>query len=162
MAAIPLTRTHRVLDRIRRRRGAVIAAIGFAGSYAAVRELAEAKRAPFSLVFPIGIDAGICVLLALDLLLYVDADPVPAAAPDGVAADRRDHRVQRRRLLAGELLLGTAMHAVIPCLFVVSVEALPGTRWAGSRTSRPTSTWRACASPAGCSPPYPRSSCGGA
>ncbi|MFJ6636866.1 DUF2637 domain-containing protein, partial [Streptomyces sp. NPDC091376] len=41
----------------------IIAAIGFAGSYAAVRELAEQKGfGDFSLVFPIGIDAGICVL----------------------------------------------------------------------------------------------------
>ncbi|MFE9334778.1 DUF2637 domain-containing protein, partial [Streptomyces sp. NPDC006925] len=44
----------------------VIAAIGFAGSYAAVRELAERKGfGAFAPFFPIGVDAGIVVLLAL-------------------------------------------------------------------------------------------------
>ncbi|MGW1044056.1 DUF2637 domain-containing protein, partial [Streptomyces sp. NPDC002547] len=48
----------------------IIAGIGFAGSYQAVRELAIRKGfGNFAYVFPIGIDAGICVLLALDLLL---------------------------------------------------------------------------------------------
>ncbi|MBY8889079.1 DUF2637 domain-containing protein, partial [Streptomyces sp. PTM05] len=45
----------------------VIAGIGFAGSYAAVRALAIRKGfGDFAYFFPIGIDAGICVLLALD------------------------------------------------------------------------------------------------
>ncbi|MEV0889504.1 DUF2637 domain-containing protein, partial [Streptomyces microflavus] len=42
-AQIQLTRTHRVLIGIVTAGAVVIAAIGFAGSYAAVRELAEAK-----------------------------------------------------------------------------------------------------------------------
>ncbi|MFE8977032.1 DUF2637 domain-containing protein, partial [Streptomyces cyaneofuscatus] len=55
MAAIPLTRTHRILIGIVVAGAVIIAAIGFAGSYAAVRELAEAKGfGQFSLVFPIG------------------------------------------------------------------------------------------------------------
>ncbi|MFI5631307.1 DUF2637 domain-containing protein, partial [Streptomyces sp. NPDC051664] len=66
MAAMQLTRTHRVLIGVVVAGAAIIAAIGFAGSYAAVRALAEQKGfGNFSLVFPIGIDAGICVLLAL-------------------------------------------------------------------------------------------------
>jgi hypothetical protein len=66
VAAIPLTRTHRILVVIVVSGAVIIAGIGFAGSYAAVRELAEKKGfGRFSLVFPIGIDAGICVLLAL-------------------------------------------------------------------------------------------------
>ncbi|MGW4218415.1 DUF2637 domain-containing protein, partial [Streptomyces bacillaris] len=78
MAAIPLTRTHRILIGIVVAGAVIIAAIGFAGSYAAVRELAEAKGfGQFSLVFPIGIDAGICVLLALDLLLTWMRIPFP-------------------------------------------------------------------------------------
>ena len=49
---------------------ATIAGIGFVGSYAAVAQLAEAKNfGAFATIFPIGIDAGILVLLALDLLL---------------------------------------------------------------------------------------------
>ncbi|MBT2428485.1 DUF2637 domain-containing protein [Streptomyces sp. ISL-112] len=122
MAAIPLTRTHRILIGIVVAGAVVIAAIGFAGSYAAVRELAEAKGfGRFSLVFPIGIDAGICVLLALDLLLTWMRIPFPLLR-------------QTAWLLTAATIafngaaswpdpLGTAMHAVIPVLFVVSVEA---------------------------------------
>ncbi|XQE87995.1 DUF2637 domain-containing protein [Streptomyces microflavus] len=122
MAAIPLTRTHRILIGIVVAGAVVIAAIGFAGSYAAVRELAEAKGfGQFSLVFPIGIDAGICVLLALDLLLTWMRIPFPLLR-------------QTAWLLTAATIafngaaswpdpLGTAMHAVIPVLFVVSVEA---------------------------------------
>lgn len=122
VAAIPLTRTHRILIGIVVAGAVIIAAIGFAGSYAAVRELAEAKGfGQFSLVFPIGIDAGICVLLALDLLLTWMRIPFPLLR-------------QTAWLLTAATIafngaaswpdpLGTAMHAVIPVLFVVSVEA---------------------------------------
>ncbi|RLV64215.1 hypothetical protein STAN_7035 [Streptomyces sp. CBMAI 2042] len=122
MAVIQLTRTHRVLIGIVVAGAVIIAAIGFAGSYAAVRELAEAKGfGQFSLVFPIGIDAGICVLLALDLLLTWMRIPFPLLR-------------QTAWLLTAATIafngaaswpdpLGTAMHAVIPVLFVVSVEA---------------------------------------
>ncbi|MYX14556.1 DUF2637 domain-containing protein [Streptomyces sp. SID8374] len=122
MAAMQLTRTHRVLIGVVVAGAVIIAAIGFAGSYAAVRELAEAKGfGQFSLVFPIGIDAGICVLLALDLLLTWMRIPFPLLR-------------QTAWLLTAATIafngaaswpdpLGTAMHAVIPVLFVVSVEA---------------------------------------
>ncbi|MFI5905480.1 DUF2637 domain-containing protein [Streptomyces cyaneofuscatus] len=121
-AHIQLTRTHRVLIGVVTAGAVIIAAIGFAGSYAAVRELAEAKGfGQFSLVFPIGIDAGICVLLALDLLLTWMRIPFPLLR-------------QTAWLLTAATIafngaaswpdpLGTAMHAVIPVLFVVSVEA---------------------------------------
>nr|WP_203687752.1 DUF2637 domain-containing protein [Streptomyces sp. SID14515] len=117
-----LTRTHRILIGVVVAGAVIIAAIGFAGSYAAVRELAEAKGfGEFSLVFPIGIDAGICVLLALDLLLTWMRIPFPLLR-------------QTAWLLTAATIafngaaswpdpLGTAMHAVIPVLFVVSVEA---------------------------------------
>ncbi|MEU7318414.1 DUF2637 domain-containing protein, partial [Streptomyces sp. NPDC007083] len=56
----------------------VIAAIGFAGSYTAVRDLAERKGfGAFAPYFPIGVDAGIVVLLALDLLLTWIRIPFP-------------------------------------------------------------------------------------
>uniref|UniRef100_UPI002156122A DUF2637 domain-containing protein n=1 Tax=Streptomyces sp. SM11 TaxID=565557 RepID=UPI002156122A len=117
-----LTRTHRILIGVVIAGAVLIAAIGFAGSYAAVRELAEEKGfGRFSLVFPIGIDAGICVLLALDLLLTWMRIPFPLLR-------------QTAWLLTAATIafngaaswpdpLGTAMHAVIPVLFVVSVEA---------------------------------------
>ncbi|MGR3939544.1 DUF2637 domain-containing protein, partial [Streptomyces sp. BRA346] len=67
---LALNRSHRVLIGVVVAGAVVIAAIGFAGSYSAVRDLAEKKGfGAFANVFPIGIDAGICVLLALDLLL---------------------------------------------------------------------------------------------
>ncbi|MEV5260152.1 DUF2637 domain-containing protein [Streptomyces anulatus] len=122
MAAMQLTRTHRILIGVVIAGAVLIAAIGFAGSYAAVRELAEDKGfGKFSLVFPIGIDAGICVLLALDLLLTWMRIPFPLLR-------------QTAWLLTAATIafngaaswpdpLGTAMHAVIPVLFVVSVEA---------------------------------------
>ncbi|MFE4651089.1 DUF2637 domain-containing protein, partial [Streptomyces sp. NPDC056707] len=51
MAAMQLTRTHRVLIGVVVAGAAIIAAIGFAGSYAAVRALAEQKGfGNFSLV----------------------------------------------------------------------------------------------------------------
>ncbi|MET7715058.1 DUF2637 domain-containing protein [Streptomyces sp. NPDC005407] len=122
MAAMQLTRTHRILIALVVTGAVIIAAIGFAGSYAAVRELAVRKGfGDFSLVFPIGIDAGICVLLALDLLLTWLRIPFPllrqtawlltvATIAFNGAASWPDP-------------LGVGMHAVIPVLFVVSVEA---------------------------------------
>ncbi|WP_405806916.1 DUF2637 domain-containing protein [Streptomyces sp. NBC_00210] len=122
MAAMQLSRTHRILIGLVVTGAVIIAAIGFAGSYAAVRELAVRKGfGDFSLVFPIGIDAGICVLLALDLLLTWLRIPFPllrqtawlltvATIAFNGAASWPDP-------------LGVGMHAVIPVLFVVSVEA---------------------------------------
>ncbi|MBB1257428.1 DUF2637 domain-containing protein [Streptomyces sp. OF8] len=66
MARTELTRTHRVLVGVVVVGALVIAAIGFAGSYTAVRDLAEEKGfGAFAPYFPIGIDAGIVVLLSL-------------------------------------------------------------------------------------------------
>ncbi|MFE2302639.1 DUF2637 domain-containing protein, partial [Streptomyces sp. NPDC059445] len=67
---VRLGRPHKLLIGVVVAGALIIAGIGFAGSYAAVRELALKKGfGNFSYVFPIGIDAGIGVLLALDLLL---------------------------------------------------------------------------------------------
>ncbi|MGY5137559.1 DUF2637 domain-containing protein, partial [Streptomyces nigrescens] len=77
-APLKLTRTHRILIGVVVAGAVVIAGIGFAGSYAAVRELAVKKGfGDFAYFFPIGIDAGICVLLALDLLLTWIRMPFP-------------------------------------------------------------------------------------
>ncbi|MFJ2342006.1 DUF2637 domain-containing protein, partial [Streptomyces antimycoticus] len=73
-----LTRMHRILAGVVVTGAVVIAGIGFAGSYSAVRDLALDKGfGTFSNVFPIGIDAGIVVLLALDLLLTWIRIPFP-------------------------------------------------------------------------------------
>ncbi|MER7983531.1 DUF2637 domain-containing protein [Streptomyces sp. NPDC095817] len=100
----------------------VIAGIGFAGSYAAVRELAIKKGfGNFSYVFPIGIDAGICVLLALDLLLTWIRIPFPLLRQTAWLLTIAT--IAFNGAAAWPDPLGVGMHAVIPILFVVSVEA---------------------------------------
>ncbi|MEV0962615.1 DUF2637 domain-containing protein [Streptomyces sp. NPDC049910] len=122
MAAMQLTRTHRILIGVVVAGAVVIAAIGFAGSYAAVRELAEQKGfGRFSLVFPIGIDAGICVLLALDLLLTWIRIPFPLLRQTAWLLTAAT--IAFNGAAAWPDPLGVGMHAVIPVLFVVSVEA---------------------------------------
>lgn len=122
MAAMQLTRTHRVLIGVVVAGAVLIAAIGFAGSYAAVRELAEEKGfGDFSIVFPIGIDAGICVLLALDLLLTWMRIPFPLLRQTAWLLTAAT--IAFNGAAAWPDPLGTGMHAVIPILFVVAVEA---------------------------------------
>jgi hypothetical protein len=106
--------------------GTILAGIGFTGSYTTLRDLAfDRGFGDFSYAFPVGIDAGIVVLYALDLYLIRRHTPWPivrmvahlltvativfnaAAAPGPVTADP----------------IGTAMHAAIPVLFIVAVEA---------------------------------------
>ncbi|KDN82911.1 hypothetical protein KCH_52710 [Kitasatospora cheerisanensis KCTC 2395] len=100
----------------------MISGIGFAGSYNSVRDLALEKGfGAFAYAFPIGVDAGIVVLLSLDLVLTWLRIPFPllrqtawlltlATIAFNAAASWGD-------------ALGMAMHAVIPVLFVVVVEA---------------------------------------
>ncbi|WP_435888281.1 DUF2637 domain-containing protein, partial [Streptomyces niveus] len=58
--------------------GLLIALIGFIGSYTAVQQLAVDKGfGDFSYLFPVGVDAGIVVLLAMDLLLTWLRIPFP-------------------------------------------------------------------------------------
>ncbi|MGW2346240.1 DUF2637 domain-containing protein [Streptomyces sp. NPDC001661] len=121
-APLKLTRTHRILVGVVIAGAVVIAAIGFAGSYAAVRELALQKGfGNFSYVFPIGIDAGICVLLALDLLLTWIRIPFPLLRQTAWLLTAAT--IAFNGAAAWPDPLGTGMHAVIPVLFVVAVEA---------------------------------------
>ncbi|MFI6471631.1 DUF2637 domain-containing protein [Streptomyces sp. NPDC050516] len=122
MAATQLTRTHRILIGVVVAGAVVIAGIGFAGSYAAVRELALKKGfGNFSYVFPIGVDAGICVLLALDLLLTWMRIPFPLLRQTAWLLTAAT--IAFNGAAAWPDPLGVGMHAVIPVLFVVSVEA---------------------------------------
>lgn len=143
--------------------GTVLAGIGFTGSYDTLKNLAfKHGFGQFSYAFPIGIDAGIVVLYALDLYLIRRHTPWPmlrtlahlltaativfnaAAAPGPVTADP----------------IGTAMHAVIPLMFIAAVEAarrlvvrasdieagrdsegVPAIRWALSPAAT-TALWR--------------------
>ncbi|WP_430381154.1 DUF2637 domain-containing protein [Streptomyces actuosus] len=121
-APIQLTRMHRVLIGVVVTGAVIIAGIGFAGSYAAVRELAIKKGfGNFSYVFPIGIDAGICVLLALDLLLTWIRIPFPLLRQTAWVLTAAT--IAFNGAAAWPDPLGVGMHAVIPVLFVVAVEA---------------------------------------
>ncbi|MEC4016992.1 DUF2637 domain-containing protein [Streptomyces sp. H27-D2] len=122
MAATELTRTHRILIGVVVAGAVVIAAIGFAGSYSAVRDLAREKGfGAFANVFPIGIDAGIIVLLALDLLLTWFRIPFPLLRQTAWLLTAAT--IAFNGAAAWPDPLGVGMHAVIPVLFVVSVEA---------------------------------------
>lgn len=103
--------------------GAVaIAGIGFVGSYGAVRTLAQRKGfGAFAVVFPIGIDAGICVLLALDLLLTWLRIPFPMLRQTAWLLTVAT--IAFNGAAAWPDPIGVGMHAVIPLLFVVAVEA---------------------------------------
>lgn len=121
-APLRLTRTHRVLIGAVVFGAVIIAGIGFAGSYAAVRELALEKGfGNFSYVFPIGIDAGICVLLSLDLLLTWIRIPFPMLRQTAWLLTAAT--IAFNGAAAWPDPLGVGMHGVIPVLFVVSVEA---------------------------------------
>ncbi|MFJ6069795.1 DUF2637 domain-containing protein [Streptomyces sp. NPDC093065] len=121
-APLQLTRAHRVLIGMVVFGAVIIAGIGFAGSYAAVRELALQKGfGNFSYVFPIGIDAGICVLLALDLLLTWIRIPFPLLRQTAWLLTAAT--IAFNGAAAWPDPLGVGMHGVIPILFVVSVEA---------------------------------------
>jgi hypothetical protein len=100
----------------------VIAGIGFAGSYAAVRTLALHKGFGwFANVFPIGVDAGIVVLLSLDLLLTWLRIPFPLLRQTAWLLTAAT--IAFNGAAAWPDALGVGMHAIIPVLFVVSVEA---------------------------------------
>ncbi|MFJ9914605.1 DUF2637 domain-containing protein [Actinacidiphila glaucinigra] len=117
-----MNRTHRILIGVVVTGAVVIAAIGFAGSYAAVRELALRKDFGwFANVFPIGIDAGIVVLLALDLLLTWLRIPFPLLRQTAWLLTAAT--IAFNGAAAWPDPLGVGMHGIIPILFVVSVEA---------------------------------------
>ncbi|MGP4001697.1 DUF2637 domain-containing protein [Streptomyces sp. 8N706] len=121
-APVTLSRVHRILITVVTAGAVLIAAIGFAGSYSAVRDLAEKKGfGAFSAVFPIGIDAGIVVLLALDLLLTWIRIPFPLLRQTAWLLTAAT--IAFNGAAAWPDPLGVGMHAVIPVLFVVAVEA---------------------------------------
>src|SRR3954468_17277978 len=117
-----LTRMHRVLIGVVVFGAVILAGTCVAVSYAAVRELAIQKGfGNFSYVLPIGIDAGICVLLALDLLLTWIRIPFPLLRQTAWLLTVAT--IAFNGAAAWPDPLGVGMHAVIPVLFVVAVEA---------------------------------------
>ncbi|WP_437076396.1 DUF2637 domain-containing protein [Streptomyces sp. enrichment culture] len=117
-----LTRVHFWLIGLVAFGSVVIAGIGFAGSYSAVRALATEKGfGAFAYWFPIGIDAGIVVLLGLDLLLTWLRIPFPLLRQAAWLLTAAT--IAFNAAAAWPDPLGVGMHAVIPVLFVVAVEA---------------------------------------
>lgn len=105
--------------------GAALAVIGFSGSYNAVKNLGfNHNFGDFSYAFPIGVDAGIVALYAMDLHLIRKGAPTPwlRLLAHGFTAAT----IYFNAASAGPLLkdpTGTAMHAVIPIMFVAVVDA---------------------------------------
>nr|BFD92236.1 DUF2637 domain-containing protein [Kitasatospora sp. Xyl93] len=105
--------------------GAVLAGIGFSGSYTALQQLGFRHGfGDFSYAFPVGVDAGIVALLAMDLHLIRKGAPAPwlrLLAHTFTAATIYFNAASAGPLTANPT--GTAMHAVIPIMFVAVVEA---------------------------------------
>jgi hypothetical protein len=100
----------------------VIAGIGFAGSYKAVQQLAADKGfGSFSHVYPIGVDAGIVVLLSIDLLLSWIRMPFPLLRQTAWLLTGSTVAFNAAAAYGDPVAVG--MHAVIPVLFVTTVEA---------------------------------------
>ena len=122
MAGPAITRAHRALIGVVAAGAFIIAGIGFTGSYAAVRTLAEHKGfGAFSYVFPIGVDVGIAVLLALDLVLTWLRIPFPLLRQTAWLLTGATVVFNAASSWGDPLAMG--MHAIIPVLFVVVVEA---------------------------------------
>ncbi|MFF2076358.1 DUF2637 domain-containing protein [Kitasatospora sp. NPDC058162] len=105
--------------------GAALAGIGFSGSYSALQQLGfKHGFGDFSYAFPVGVDAGIVALLAMDLHLIRKGTPWPMLrllAHGFTAATIYFNAASAGPLLADPT--GTAMHAAIPVMFVAVVEA---------------------------------------
>ncbi|WP_257042448.1 DUF2637 domain-containing protein [Streptomyces sp. TLI_55] len=115
-------RAHRLVIAAISAGASLIAAIGFTGSYAAVRDLAAAKGfGTFAYLFPVGIDAGICVLLALDLLLARHRIPLPLLRHTAWLLTAAT--ISFNAATAWPDPLATGMHAVTPLLFITTIEA---------------------------------------
>ncbi|MFI6153315.1 DUF2637 domain-containing protein [Kitasatospora sp. NPDC051170] len=105
--------------------GVVLAGIGFTGSYSALVKLGFRHGfGDFSHVYPVGLDAGIVVLLALDLYLIRQRTPWPLLrllAHTFTGATIYFNAASNGPITADPT--GSALHAVIPIMFVAAVEA---------------------------------------
>ena len=98
-----------------------IAAIGFIGSYTAVRHLALREGFGwFSYALPVGVDAGIIVFLALDLILTWLRIPLPPLRY--LAWTLTAATIIFNAASAWPRPLATGMHAIVPVLFIAAIE----------------------------------------
>lgn len=101
---------------------ATIAGIGFAGSYTAVTAEAVAKGFGwFAHVLILGVDIGIAVFFALDLFLTWLRIPFPLLRPAAWLLTAAT--ITFNAAVSWPDPIGVSMHAVIPVLFVIAVEA---------------------------------------
>ncbi|GHF91652.1 membrane protein [Kitasatospora xanthocidica] len=127
-----LTKVHWALISLVALGATVVALIGLAGSYMAVRQVAsDVGMGRFAYAFPIGVDAGILVLLALDLVLTWLRIPFPLLRP--TAWGLTVATIAFNAAASWPDPLGAGMHAVIPVLFIIISEAA---RHAISRLAR--------------------------
>ena len=118
----PLTKTQKQLLGTAAAAALLIAIIGFAGSYSAVSNLATQKHFGwFAHAFPIGIDAGIVAFLALDLVLTWLRIPYPLLRQGAWGMTAATIAFNAATAWGDNLAVG--MHAAIPVLFVIVVEA---------------------------------------
>ncbi|WP_270892121.1 DUF2637 domain-containing protein [Streptomyces sp. DHE17-7] len=119
---LTLTRPQKILIAIVGAGVLTIATLGFIGSYAAVTDLAEAKHfGNFAQAFPIAVDAGIIAFLALDLLLTWLRMTYPLLRYGAWLLTAAT--IAFNAVTAWPDPIGVGMHAVIPLLFVIAVEA---------------------------------------
>lgn len=117
-----LTRSQKQLVGVVATGALIIAGLGFAGSYTAVAALAATKHFGwYAHGFPVGVDAGIVVFLALDLLLTGLRMPFPLLRPAAWLLTAAT--IGFNASVAWGDWLAVGMHAVTPALFVVIVEA---------------------------------------
>ncbi|WP_165845728.1 DUF2637 domain-containing protein [Streptacidiphilus pinicola] len=99
-----------------------ISLIGFVGSYDAVLRLAQRNGFGwFSYLLPVGIDVGITVFLALDLLLTWMRIPLPILRQ--LAWVLTGATIVFNAASAWPNPLSSGMHGVVPLLFVAAIEA---------------------------------------
>ncbi|MFJ4787599.1 DUF2637 domain-containing protein [Streptomyces sp. NPDC088794] len=106
--------------------GLVLATIGFTGSYRALVRLGQAHHfGEFAQVFPIGVDVGIVVLYALDLVLTHRRIrwPLLRLTAHGFTVATITFNAASGGQSLSDDPIGVGMHAVIPVMFVMSVEA---------------------------------------
>ncbi|MET7944379.1 DUF2637 domain-containing protein [Streptomyces sp. NPDC005302] len=105
--------------------GLVLAGIGFTGSYRALVKLGQDRGfGDFAWVFPVGVDVGIVVLYALDLVLTHRRIrwPILRLAAHAFTAATICFNASSGDKPWRDDLVGVGMHAVIPVMFVAAVE----------------------------------------
>ncbi|URN07672.1 DUF2637 domain-containing protein [Actinomadura madurae] len=125
---------------------AALAVLGGLGSFTTIRQVAEPHFGSLAWIVPFGMDVGILILLAWDLLMeYLD---LPWPVLRWVAWVYIAGTVLVNVSAAHGSLVGSVMHAAMPVLFITAIEGVRHLirRWVGlTSTSRieriPTTRW---------------------